>query len=209
VIIDDFREGYWWLRDNTPEDSRVMAWWDYGYQINGIGNRTTIADGNTWNHEHIAMLGRILVSEEEKAYKMARHLADYVLVWSTRYIGMYGDDLAKMPHMARIGGSVYSDVDPFKYGMDQNGNPSPATANSLLYKLISSRLTPGVPKLKYFEEAYTTKNAMMRIWKVKNVDQKSKEYGYTHHDYPPYIKEKVLPKAKAFKDHKQKGSVMH
>jgi hypothetical protein len=33
VIIDDFRESYWWLRDNTPEDSRVMAWWDYGYQV--------------------------------------------------------------------------------------------------------------------------------------------------------------------------------
>ena len=33
-----------------------MAWWDYGYQISGIANRTTIADGNTWNHEHIATL---------------------------------------------------------------------------------------------------------------------------------------------------------
>ena len=32
-IIDDFREAYWWLRDNTPEDSRVMSWWDYGYQV--------------------------------------------------------------------------------------------------------------------------------------------------------------------------------
>jgi dolichyl-diphosphooligosaccharide--protein glycosyltransferase len=39
-ILDDFREAYWWLRDETPEDSRVLAWWDYGYQINGIGNRT-------------------------------------------------------------------------------------------------------------------------------------------------------------------------
>ena len=35
-----------------------MAWWDYGYQINGIAERTSIADGNTWNHEHIATLGR-------------------------------------------------------------------------------------------------------------------------------------------------------
>lgn len=51
VMVDDYREAYWWLRDNTPEDARVMAWWDYGYQITGIGNRTTIADGNTWNHE--------------------------------------------------------------------------------------------------------------------------------------------------------------
>jgi dolichyl-diphosphooligosaccharide--protein glycosyltransferase len=51
VMVDDYREAYWWLRDHTPEDARVMAWWDYGYQITGIGNRTTIADGNTWNHE--------------------------------------------------------------------------------------------------------------------------------------------------------------
>lgn len=51
IMVDDYREAYWWLRDNTPEDARVMAWWDYGYQITGIGNRTTIADGNTWNHE--------------------------------------------------------------------------------------------------------------------------------------------------------------
>ena len=35
-----------------------MAWWDYGYQISGVANRTTIADGNTWNHEHIALLGK-------------------------------------------------------------------------------------------------------------------------------------------------------
>eukprot|EP00760_Papus_ankaliazontas_P000788 PhM_4_TR10228/c2_g1_i1/m.37143/K07151/STT3; dolichyl-diphosphooligosaccharide--protein glycosyltransferase len=31
AIIDDYRQAYFWLRDNTPEDSRVMAWWDYGY----------------------------------------------------------------------------------------------------------------------------------------------------------------------------------
>ena len=45
------RQAYKWLRDNTPEDARVMAWWDYGYQIAGIANRTTIADGNTWSLE--------------------------------------------------------------------------------------------------------------------------------------------------------------
>lgn len=80
-------------------DSRVMAWWDYGYQITGIGERTTIADGNTWNHEHIATLGYCLASPTAKAHALIRHLADYVLVWS----GGYQDDLAKSPHMARIG----------------------------------------------------------------------------------------------------------
>ena len=36
IIVDDYREAYHWLRDKTPEDSRVMAWWDYGYQITSV-----------------------------------------------------------------------------------------------------------------------------------------------------------------------------
>ena len=38
-IIDDFREAYFWLRQNTPEDAKVMSWWDYGYQLTGMANR--------------------------------------------------------------------------------------------------------------------------------------------------------------------------
>lgn len=33
IVIDDFREAYWWLRDKTRPDSRVLSWWDYGYQV--------------------------------------------------------------------------------------------------------------------------------------------------------------------------------
>jgi dolichyl-diphosphooligosaccharide--protein glycosyltransferase len=108
VMIDDYREAYWWVRDNTPEDARVMAWWDYGYQLASIANRTTIADGNTWNHEHIALLGKIYTTDVDEAYSIARHLADYILVWA----GGGGDDLAKSPHLARIANSVYRDLCP-------------------------------------------------------------------------------------------------
>ena len=34
-----------------------MSWWDYGYQIAGMGNRTTLVDNNTWNNSHIALVG--------------------------------------------------------------------------------------------------------------------------------------------------------
>ena len=108
IKLDDYREAYWWLRDNTPEDARIMAWWDYGYQITAISNRTTLADGNTWNHEHIALLGKALTASEDEGYEIARHLADYVLVWG----GGGGDDLAKSPHLARIANSVYRDHCP-------------------------------------------------------------------------------------------------
>jgi dolichyl-diphosphooligosaccharide--protein glycosyltransferase len=204
-IIDDFREGYWWLRDNTPEDARVMAWWDYGYQITGLSNRTSIADGNTWNHEHIALLGKCLVSSEKKGWSIARHLADYVLVWTTRHAGMHsGDDLAKSPHMARIGGSVYSDVKPEDFWIDHQGTPSAMMRESVLFRLHHHRINEdqlGGQKLKYFEEVYTTTNNMVRIYKILNVSKASKIH--PHGSYPPKL-QKVLDKAMDFTEVKRR-----
>lgn len=186
VLIDDYREAYWWLRDNTPEDSRVMAWWDYGYQINGIANRTTIADGNTWNHEHIATLGRCLVSPEEKAHAMVRHLADYVLVWS----GGGGDDLAKSPHIARISNSVYAGIcgdDPLcrNFGFDPATKvPTEMMSESLIYKLHSGGVEDDVevnPKL--FTNVFNSKYGKVRIWKVEGVSEESKRWSMDPKNY--------------------------
>jgi dolichyl-diphosphooligosaccharide--protein glycosyltransferase len=160
IMVDDYREAYWWLRDNTAPDARVMAWWDYGYQIAGIANRTTIADGNTWNHEHIATLGRCLTSPEKDAHRLVRHLADYVLIWT----GGGGDDLAKSPHMARIGTSVYSDICPgdptcSQFGFtDRQQTPTPMMEASLLFKLHSHNQRAGVKvDPDRFREAFTSK----------------------------------------------------
>lgn len=179
VLVDDYREAYFWLRDNTPEDSRVLAWWDYGYQITGISNRTTIADGNTWNHEHIALLGMILTGPEKQSHRIARHLADYVLVWG----GGGGDDLAKSPHLARIANSVYRNHCPndptcraFGY-VDRQGTPSPMMARSFLYKLHSHKLKPGVQAdPNRFKEVYKTKFGKVRIYKILGVSKESKEW---------------------------------
>lgn len=62
VIIDDFREAYYWLKMNTAKDAKVLSWWDYGYQITGMGNRTVLVDNNTWNNSHIATVGRVSIS---------------------------------------------------------------------------------------------------------------------------------------------------
>lgn len=60
-ILDDFREAYYWLRQNTEDHARVMSWWDYGYQIAGMANRTTLVDNNTWNNSHIALVRAVLL----------------------------------------------------------------------------------------------------------------------------------------------------
>lgn len=48
-----------------------MSWWDYGYQIAGMGNRTTLVDNNTWNNSHIALVGKAMASNESEAYKVS------------------------------------------------------------------------------------------------------------------------------------------
>eukprot|EP00494_Astrolonche_serrata_P029172 UN29439 len=52
IIFDDFREAYQWLYHNTEEDDKVLSWWDYGYQMTGMGNKTVIVDNNTRNNTH-------------------------------------------------------------------------------------------------------------------------------------------------------------
>ena len=183
VMVNDYQEAYWWLRDNTPADSRVLSWWDYGYQINGIAKRTSIADGNTWNLEHIAMLGRMLTAPEKKAHSLVRLIADYVLIWS----GGGGDDLAKSPHMARISSSVFDDVcgpdDPLcrNFGFWAEGKPTPSMEASMLYKMHSADLPgKGGPPVqidkKLFQEAYKSRYGLVRIWKIMNVSQETRTW---------------------------------
>mgnify|MGYP001334167903 CR=1 FL=1 len=105
-MVDDYLRSFLWMRDNTPKDARILAWWDYGYQINGIAQRTSLADGNTWNHDHIAFVGRCLMSPEKRAHNIIRHVADYVYIWA----GGNGDDVQKSMHIARITNSVYPDL---------------------------------------------------------------------------------------------------
>lgn len=64
IIMDDFREAYYWLRENTADNARVMSWWDYGYQIAGMANRTTLVDNNTWNNSHIALVEKFFKQYE-------------------------------------------------------------------------------------------------------------------------------------------------
>ena len=38
-----------------------MSWWDYGYQITAMANRTILVDNNTWNNTHISRVGQVCV----------------------------------------------------------------------------------------------------------------------------------------------------
>ena len=84
-----------------------MSWWDYGYQITAMANRTVLVDNNTWNNTHISRVGQAMSSSEDHAYTIMRELdVDYVLVLFGGLTGYSSDDINKFLWMVRIGGST-------------------------------------------------------------------------------------------------------
>lgn len=144
-IIDDYREAYYWLRQNTAQDARVMSWWDYGYQIGGMADRPTLVDNNTWNNTHIATVGKAMSSREEVSYPILRqHDVDYVLVVFGGLLGYSGDDINKFLWMVRIAEGIWPDEvrerDFFtargEYRVDDEATPT--MKNSLMYVLSTT-----------------------------------------------------------------------
>lgn len=107
-IIDDYREAYYWLRQNTQPKAKIMSWWDYGYQIGGMADRPTLVDNNTWNNTHIATVGKAMSSREEVSYPILRqHDVDYVLIVFGGLLGYSGDDINKFLWMVRIAEGIW------------------------------------------------------------------------------------------------------
>jgi len=202
TVFDDFREAYQWLKFNTDEDARVMSWWDYGYQITAMGNRTVIVDNNTRNNTHIARVGYAMASPEERSIKVIRELdVDYVLVVFGGKIGYSSDDINKFLWMVRISGGIFPEVVEAEYYNSQGMYTVDYTAtstmhNSLMYSMCYYRFGElmtqyGKPvgfdrtrnreigkkdiKFRYLEEAFTSEHWMVRIYRVKK-DPEVDEY---------------------------------
>jgi dolichyl-diphosphooligosaccharide--protein glycosyltransferase len=200
-IIDDYREAYYWLRQNTPHNAKIMSWWDYGYQIGGMADRPTLVDNNTWNNTHIATVGKAMSSREEVSYPILRqHDVDYVLVVFGGLLGYSGDDLNKFLWMVRIAEGIWPDEiserDYFtargEYRVDEEATPT--MKNSLMYKMSyynynslfpagqavdrvrGVKLPAESPQLNTLEEAFTSENWIIRIYKVKDLDNLGRDH---------------------------------
>ena len=195
LMVEEIREAYNWLRSNTKPNARVAAWWDYGYQISGLANRTTYVDNNTWNMTHIATIGSLLASDEHEAYKLAKDLdIDYVLVYFSGLKDVGGDDLGKFLWFPRIGSSWNPRLKEQDY-VGRNGyqfvqsEASDTLKNSLAYRMcyhdfatVDSGRGPGYDhargvhigtdplNMKYFSQAFSSNQWSLRIYKVKQTE---------------------------------------
>ncbi len=96
VSTNDWLESMEWIKNNTPKDAVIASWWDYGYWISTLGERTTIADNATLSTIVIQNLAKMLMSSPDQAWKMLTDMqADYVVVFvSGQRLGVDNDDQA-------------------------------------------------------------------------------------------------------------------
>ena len=82
ISTDDWLESLEWIKNNTPEDSIVASWWDYGYWITTMSDRATLNDNATINGTRISKVAKTLLSPPDEAWNTFQKMdADYVLIF--------------------------------------------------------------------------------------------------------------------------------
>lgn len=154
---DAWLETLEWLKNNTPEDSQIMAWWDYGYWIETKSNRTTYMDNAAFHADRIENYASILTGLPSESIQELRDLeADYVLVFITGMVhpeveGVVnlgaGGDISKMGWILEIGGNKRSDF------IDSNGLKYNFYEDTLFGKMIPfiPVMRPGDPSIHPWE----------------------------------------------------------
>ncbi|MCV0399554.1 MAG: hypothetical protein K5785_06100 [Nitrosarchaeum sp.] len=67
---NDWLETLQWIKTNTPTDSVIASWWDYGYWITTMSERTTLVDNATLSTVKIQNIAKIFLSNPDEAWRM-------------------------------------------------------------------------------------------------------------------------------------------
>ena len=93
--FSDWIQTLQWVRQDTPTNSVVVSWWDYGYWFAVMGNRTTVVDNATLNSTRIAQVGQLLMSNVTQAAAMAKSMGGgrptYVAIFITGSVYPFTD----------------------------------------------------------------------------------------------------------------------
>ena len=67
-ISNDWPDAMFWLKNNSPNDAVVAAWWDYGYWITTVSERSTLIDNSTLIDWQIKKMAFALIAPVEQSW---------------------------------------------------------------------------------------------------------------------------------------------
>jgi len=84
MSTNDWPHAMNWLKNNTSEDAIIASWWDYGYWITTLSNRTTIVDNATVIDWQIKKMAYSLITTPENSWQILNsHYTDDI----SKYLG--------------------------------------------------------------------------------------------------------------------------
>ncbi len=191
----DWIDALEWIKKNTENDAVIASWWDYGYWITVLGERTTIADNATINSTRISRIATALISEESEGIRILRDelKADYLLVYMLAQrldqnfltLGGGGDESKKHWFM-RIGGfneTEYLQQDGFtptaKFWFTLLGKTFPVTPVGYVTRNengtfdINPQYTPGSLAIYAEEIKYTSEGPLELVYSSPSFNNKN------------------------------------
>ena len=152
ISTSDWPDALNWIKNNTPKDSVFASWWDYGYWIQTLGERKTLADNSTVETLTIANIARMLLNSPDEAWKALKDMgANYVLVYvvgqkfvsngQELYVLGGGGDESKKQWFMKIGG-----LDSSKFLQDDSFTPT----NYFWQNTLLGQMFPFTP-VTYFD----------------------------------------------------------
>jgi dolichyl-diphosphooligosaccharide--protein glycosyltransferase len=158
----DWPEALDWMKENVGDDEVICSWWDYGYWIEAMAGKTTMADGATQTTRQISTIGKIMMSTPEESLQLLeRYGADYILVFFTHAPGNvqnpwpFGDNV-KWQWMVQIGELDINDYVNYTAGVYNQGFMDSTLVN-LMYQF----------PVEGFEPAFQSKNEYVLIYKIE------------------------------------------
>jgi dolichyl-diphosphooligosaccharide--protein glycosyltransferase len=151
-----------WMRTNVEDDAVICSWWDYGYWIEAVAGKITMADGSTRINRQIANIGKIMMLKPNESIKiLEKYDADYVVVFVTydpnniNTQWPFGDNV-KWQWMVQISGLELSEYVNFTAG-----NYKQAFLDSTLVKLMYQ-----LPPFDVFEPVYVSEHGFVLVYKI-------------------------------------------
>ena len=171
IATDDWKESLEWIKTNTPKDSVVAAWWDYGYWISTMSDRATLTDNATLDSKKIQNFAKTLISSPDQAWNTFQETGvDYVVVFvagqrigsdgESLYILNGGGDESKKQWFIRIAGESTE-----KY-LNQDGSSGTDYFwnNTLLGKLFPFSTIAYIDPNNYEVQSETYRPGLMPIY---------------------------------------------
>jgi asparagine N-glycosylation enzyme membrane subunit Stt3 len=88
-----------WARNETPEDSIFVHWWDYGYFVQTLGERATVTDGGHSGGDHADhYIGRYILTTPNPKTALS-----YMKTWNVSYLLIDPTEMGKYGAFSKIG----------------------------------------------------------------------------------------------------------